>query len=115
MVLAQVSSLIWAARNNDLNQVQRLVLSGVDPDVPDYDGRTALHLAAAEGHDPVVRFLLSRDVNESVHDRWGSTPRDEAVRMGHIRIATMLEEYSQSRGRGPPMPLLSAGALSSTQ
>ena len=24
----------------------------------DYDGRTALHLAAAEGHEEIVKFLL---------------------------------------------------------
>ena len=36
----------------------RMYLSGTDMGLPDYDGRTALHLAAAEGHLDCVRFLL---------------------------------------------------------
>ena len=31
---------------------------GVDMNLGDYDGRTALHLAAAEGHLRCVKFLL---------------------------------------------------------
>jgi ankyrin repeat protein len=38
-----------AASSGDLEQLQRLVASGVSPDEADYDGRTALHLAACEG------------------------------------------------------------------
>ena len=30
----------------------------VDMGIADYDGRTALHLAAAEGHLDVVKFLV---------------------------------------------------------
>ena len=32
----------------------------MDMEACDYDGRTALHLAAAEGHYRVVRFLLQK-------------------------------------------------------
>ena len=36
----------------------------------DYDGRTALHVAAAEGHEGVVRFLLEKcRCNPFVTDR----------------------------------------------
>ncbi len=38
--------------------VCRYFLSGVDVNAVDYDGRSALHVAAAEGHTEVIRFLL---------------------------------------------------------
>lgn len=38
--------------------VCRYFLSGADVNAVDYDGRSALHVAAAEGHTEVIRFLL---------------------------------------------------------
>jgi len=38
----------------------RHMLSGMDMTLSDYDGRTALHLAAAEGHLTCVQFLLEQ-------------------------------------------------------
>ena len=36
-------------------------MQGVDLNASDYDGRTALHVAAAEGQFEVVKFLLHTD------------------------------------------------------
>jgi hypothetical protein len=40
--------------------IYRHRLSGMDMKLSDYDGRTALHLAAAEGHLQCVKFLLEQ-------------------------------------------------------
>lgn len=46
----------------------------------DYDRRTPLHLAAAEGHSKIVEFLLLVGVPCNPKDRWGNTPLHEAIK-----------------------------------
>ena len=40
----------------------------------DYDRRTALHLAASEGHHKIVAYLLAHGAHHSLRDRWNNTP-----------------------------------------
>jgi glutaminase len=58
--------------------------------MPDYDDRTPLHLAAAEGHERIVGFLLRHGIPVDPRDRWGDTPLDEARRHGHDAVARLL-------------------------
>ena len=46
----------------------------------DYDGRTALHLAASDGQIDAAKYLLAHDHPIHVLDRWNSTPLDDARR-----------------------------------
>ena len=56
----------------------RLYFSGVNMSIANYDGRTALHLAASEGHSSCVKFLvevchlspLARDRYIKIHNFW---------------------------------------------
>ena len=71
---------------------------GVDMNVGDYDGRTALHLAAAEGHLRCVRFLLETcKVQHDVKDRWGQTPISEAILFKHTKIAALLKRHDRTK------------------
>eukprot|EP00019_Armaparvus_languidus_P005129 CAMPEP_0168596482 /NCGR_PEP_ID=MMETSP0420-20121227/10044_1 /TAXON_ID=498008 /ORGANISM="Pessonella sp." /LENGTH=591 /DNA_ID=CAMNT_0008633049 /DNA_START=69 /DNA_END=1844 /DNA_ORIENTATION=+ len=58
----------------------------------DYDKRTALHLAAEEGHMETVKLLLTHGADVNALDRWGATPLAGATANFHPEIATLLRE-----------------------
>uniref|UniRef100_A0A8C1JEY4 glutaminase n=1 Tax=Cyprinus carpio TaxID=7962 RepID=A0A8C1JEY4_CYPCA len=89
-----VINLLFAAYTGDVSALRRFALSSMDMEQRDYDSRTALHVAAAEGHTEVVRFLLEAcKVNPVPKDRWGNTPMDEAIHFGHHDVVTILQDY----------------------
>jgi len=83
--------LCAAAARGDLGEIRRLSANGVDPGMADYDGRTALHLAACEGRASVVAYLLDRCSQIMPRDRWGNTPLDDARREGREEIVAIME------------------------
>ncbi|GCB72672.1 glutaminase a isoform X1 [Scyliorhinus torazame] len=92
-----VINLLFAAYTGDVSALRRFALSAMDMEQRDYDSRTALHVAAAEGHVEVVHFLLEAcKVNPFPKDRWGNTPVDEAIHFGHHDIVTILQEYQSN-------------------
>jgi ankyrin repeat protein len=61
----------------------------------DYDKRTALHLAASNGHEVIVQYLLKtardKEAFKAKLDRFGNTPYADAVREGHKKCAQLLK------------------------
>ena len=49
-----IMALCWAASEGDLHEIKRLTANGMDLNESDYDGRTALHLACANGHVNII-------------------------------------------------------------
>ena len=83
--------LLCACANlGDLIQIKAMHQNGANLDRADYDGRTALHLAASEGHLDIVQFLIEQKVDLNPVDRWGGTPIQDAIRHGHHHIAALL-------------------------
>ena len=79
--------------------------SGVDADAADYDRRTALHLACANGHRKTAELLLGLKADINAEDRWGGTPLADAVVGGHVELAGLLRRGGarMSREAGPAM------------
>ncbi|MEQ2224985.1 hypothetical protein ILYODFUR_012937, partial [Ilyodon furcidens] len=91
-----VFNLMFAAFSGDVSALRRFALSSMDMDLKDCDSRTALHIAAAEGHKDVVKFLTETcKVDPFVQDRWGNIPVDDAKQFGHEEVMKMLIEYQQ--------------------
>ncbi|KAK1426416.1 hypothetical protein QVD17_15087 [Tagetes erecta] len=92
--LDSTMQLLFVASKGDVQGVRDLLDDGVDVNSIDLDGRTALHIAACEGHVDVVLLLLSRKANIDARDRWGSTPAADAKYYGNV------ETYDILRARG---------------
>lgn len=95
------SLLCDAALRGDAPFLQLLHECGTDVQDYDYDRRTALHLAAAEGQLVSVDFLIFAKANIMFKDRWGNTAIDDAIRGKHYEVARLL----QGVGAEPNHPL----------
>ncbi|XP_059304803.1 integrin-linked protein kinase 1-like [Lycium ferocissimum] len=99
--LDSTMQLLFLACRGDANGVKELLDNDdVDVNSIDLDGRTALHIAACEGHVEVVKLLLSRKANIDARDRWGSTAAADAKYYGNNEV------YNILKARGAKVPKL---------
>lgn len=96
----RVNEVLWAAGKGDRGAIERLVVEGAALQVADYDQRTALHIAAAEGRERTVTYLVDQGVELDAEDHRGCTPLDDALAHGHAAVAEALEQRGARRGSG---------------
>ena len=81
-------SLVEASEKGDLNKIQQLLDSGVDPNVEDYANHTALYYAAEKGHLNIVKLLLEKGAK--VDHESGASALLCACHYGHVDIVKLL-------------------------
>ncbi|PSR87843.1 Serine/threonine-protein kinase [Actinidia chinensis var. chinensis] len=86
-----IGNFLSFASRGDRVGLNQMLREGIFPDVQDYDKRTALHLAASEGHASIVELLLQYKAQVNLKDRWLRTPLTDARLYGHRDICRILE------------------------
>lgn len=109
---------IWAyAHRGDLTGVKAALLRGVNVNLPNTVGWTALHASAAGGHTKVMRFLLKEGADYEITDTGGNLPAHQAAKNGHVHALQVLEgagadltavRLSQGKGAGVRAVLVEA-------
>lgn len=84
---ALVNSAVIA---NNLPKIEQYQCYGANLAAINYDGRTALHIAAREGHYDIVNYLLSFGVPVHVRDKNNRTALMEAVSSNRCDIIKIL-------------------------
>jgi glutaminase len=96
----QTTDLLWSAKTGSMVRLREAIARQGDggvavANVADYDNRTALHVACAEGHLDVVRALLLNGADPNIKDRFGGTAFDAAK--GNGAIVALLENAAEMK------------------
>ncbi|CAL0307138.1 unnamed protein product [Lupinus luteus] len=85
-------NLCFAASRGDDLLLNQLLKQGLDPNDPDNNGRTALHIAASKGYEKCVLLLLDHGADANVRDSDDNVPLWEAILGGHKSVSNVLVE-----------------------
>ncbi|XP_066480110.1 protein phosphatase 1 regulatory subunit 16A [Tiliqua scincoides] len=84
--------LLEAACRNDVEEVHQFLQSGLNPNLYNEDGLTALHQCCIDDYGDIVELLLEAgaDVNACDSELW--TPLHAAATCGHLHLVKLLIE-----------------------
>ncbi|XP_072855732.2 protein phosphatase 1 regulatory subunit 16A [Pogona vitticeps] len=82
--------LLEAACRHDVDEVRQFLQSGLDPNLYNEDGLTALHQCCIDDYGDIVELLLDAgaDVNACDSELW--TPLHAAATCGHLHLVELL-------------------------
>ena len=93
LVQEKISAILTASARGEISHVQEMLEGGdVTFACKDRMDRTPLHIAASEGHDDLVRHLLSLKADPTAKDKFGNTPFNDAVRSKHDNIVSIMKK-----------------------
>ncbi|KAI3386122.1 hypothetical protein SNEBB_011327 [Seison nebaliae] len=85
-------TLLDATFRNDIEEVKRLLDEGVDPNVSNEDGLTALHQTCIDNNVELLKCLLEKNADVNIRDHDGWTPLHAAATCGHKDVSLILIE-----------------------
>ena len=102
---------------NDIEKVRKAIVANKELlKFEDYDRRTAMHIAASEGHLILTMVLLDLGANPNRTDRWGGSPLDDAKFHRFPEVAALLLKHGARIGSADHgMALISAAAKGQSQ
>jgi len=111
-VVSYAGTIHDAARAGDLEQIQRLVVKGVDVNEQTTRNETALIIASLAGKGEVVHYLLQRGADIDARNSSGLSSLHAAAYAGHTEIVSLLvvkgAEVNDAENRFGVTPLLLA-------
>ena len=81
----------------DLKVMEALRRSGMDPNLPNFNGRSPLHYAAMFGRTKLVQILLEAGASQFKDDAEGLTPIDLARIAKQDKLVLLMVSYSIQR------------------
>jgi len=89
-VMDRISNFLAAAESGDTAKIAESLNQGIDVNVTDEHGQTALMVAADEGHVDTVKLLLQHKASPDLQNRLGGTALMLACFKGHLEVITEL-------------------------
>lgn len=83
-------ALPTAASQNKIDEVQKRLSAGDQPDTADKTGRSALTYAAMLGNTAMAKLLIDHDASVKFRDKLGNTPLHWAADRGNVELVTLL-------------------------
>ncbi|EYU45456.1 hypothetical protein MIMGU_mgv1a015521mg [Erythranthe guttata] len=90
---ASIDAFLEAARYDDIDDVTSIASAGVPLDSKDLEGRTALHMASANGHLDIVDYLIRNGADVNACNTEKNTPLHWACLNGHIEVLTGCQTF----------------------
>ena len=88
--------LFYAAFKGDVKEMQIMKIKGWKVNAYDYDGRTALGIAASEGNQSAVQFLVENGASLTHQDARGNNALADAVREKRTQVAEYLRSHMKA-------------------
>lgn len=93
------TALLVAVLNCNHTGVRGLAEAGANLEARDHDGYTGLHIAAARGDEHMVVELLAHGADKLARTPHNETAEDLCRSGTHYRLAELIRDYTESRGR----------------